>query len=63
VSTEPGAAHIIVAGVISLVLGGAGYSGITIYGLTLAFWEGPAVFSKAIEAMTNRKKENSKRKK
>ena len=48
--------RIIVAGIISLVLGGAGYPGVTIYGLTLAFWQGPEIFSKAIEAMTKRKK-------
>jgi nucleoside 2-deoxyribosyltransferase len=47
--------RIIVAGIISLVLGGAGYPGATIYGLTLAFWQGPEIFSKAIEAMTKRK--------
>jgi len=48
--------RIIVAGIISLVLGGAGYPGATIYGLTLAFWQGPEIFSEAIEAMTKRKK-------
>ena len=51
--------RIIVAGIISLVLGGAGYSGITIYGLTLAFWQGPEIFSKAIDAMIDRKKVNA----
>jgi nucleoside 2-deoxyribosyltransferase len=48
--------RIVVAGIISLVLGGAGYPGATIYGLTLAFWQGPEVFSKTIEAITKRKK-------
>jgi hypothetical protein len=48
--------RIIVAGIISLVLGGAGYSALTIYGLTLAFWQGPEIFSKAIDAMTKQKK-------
>jgi len=48
--------RIIVAGIISLVLGGAGYPGLTIYGLTLAFWQGPEIFSKAIDAMTKGKK-------
>jgi len=48
--------RIIVAGIVALVLGGAGYPGATIYGLTLAFWQGPEIFSKAIEAMTKRKK-------
>jgi hypothetical protein len=48
--------RIIVAGVISFVLGGAGYSAFTIYGITLAFWQGPEVFTKAIEAITKRKK-------
>lgn len=48
--------RIIVAGIISLVLGGAGYPGATIYGLTLAFWQGPEIFSKAIEAFAKRKK-------
>ena len=48
--------RIIVAGIVSLVLGGAGYSGLTIYGLTLAFWQGPEMFAKAIDAMTKRKK-------
>ncbi|WP_439402871.1 hypothetical protein ACNJYA_11050 [Bradyrhizobium sp. DASA03068] len=33
--------RIIIAGIISLVLGGAGYPGATIYGLTLAFGKGP----------------------
>jgi len=48
--------RIIVAGIISLVLDGAGYPGATICGLTLAFWQGPEIFSEAIEAMTKRKK-------
>jgi len=48
--------RIIVAGIISLVLGGAGYPGATIYALTLAFWQGPEIFSKAIDAFTKRKK-------
>jgi hypothetical protein len=48
--------QIIVAGVISFVLGGAGYSAFAIYGITLAFWQGPEVFTKAIEAITKRKK-------
>jgi nucleoside 2-deoxyribosyltransferase len=48
--------RIIVAGIVSLVLGGAGYSGLTIYGLTLAFWQGPEMFAKAIDAMAKRKK-------
>jgi hypothetical protein len=48
--------RIIVAGIISLVLGGAGYPGATIYALTLAFWQGPEMFSKAIDAFTKRKK-------
>jgi len=48
--------RIIVAGIISLVLGGAGYPGATIYGLTLAFWQGPEIFSKAIETFAKRKK-------
>lgn len=46
--------RIIVAGIISLVLGGAGYPALTIYGLTLAFWQGPEIFSKAIEAVAKR---------
>jgi hypothetical protein len=46
--------RIIVAGIISLVLGGAGYSALTIYGLTLAFWQGPEMFSKAIDALARR---------
>jgi nucleoside 2-deoxyribosyltransferase len=48
--------RIIVAGIISLVVGGAGYSAVTIYALTLAFWQGPEIFSKAVDAMTKRKK-------
>jgi hypothetical protein len=48
--------RIIVAGIISLVLGGAGYPGATIYALTLSFWQGPEIFSRAVEAMTQRKK-------
>jgi hypothetical protein len=48
--------RIIVAGVISFVLAGAGYSAFSIYGITLAFWQGPEVFTKAIEAITKRKK-------
>jgi hypothetical protein len=48
--------RIIVAGIISLVLGGAGFPAVTVYGLTLAFWQGPEIFSKAIDAMTKRKK-------
>lgn len=48
--------RIIVAGIISFVLGGAGYSAFTIYGITLAFWQGPEVFTKAIEAIAKRKK-------
>jgi hypothetical protein len=48
--------RIIVAGIISLVLGGAGYSAFTIYGITLAFWQGPEVFTKAIKAITKRDK-------
>jgi RNA polymerase-interacting CarD/CdnL/TRCF family regulator len=48
--------RIIVAGIISLVIGGAGYPAFTVYGLTLAFWQGPEIFSKAIEAMAKRKK-------
>jgi nucleoside 2-deoxyribosyltransferase len=48
--------RIIVAGIISLVLGGAGYSALTIYGLTLAFWQGPEMFSKAIDALTRQPK-------
>jgi hypothetical protein len=49
--------RIIVAGIISFVLGGAGYSAFTIYGVTLAFWQGPEVFTKAIEAIAKRKKQ------
>ncbi|MFK4488875.1 hypothetical protein [Bradyrhizobium sp. USDA 336] len=48
--------RIIVAGIISLVLGGAGYSALTIYGLTLAFWQGPEMFSKAIDVLTRQPK-------
>ncbi|WP_342724629.1 hypothetical protein AAFG07_37445 [Bradyrhizobium sp. B097] len=48
--------RIVIAGVISLVLGGAGYSAFTIYGLTLAFWQGPEMFSKAIDALAKRKR-------
>ncbi|MGY3690531.1 hypothetical protein ACVIGA_000611 [Bradyrhizobium sp. USDA 3240] len=47
-------ARIIVTGIISFVLGAAGYPVMTIYGLTLAFWQGPEIFSKAIEAMAKR---------
>lgn len=54
-STVKGA-RIIVAGIISLVLGGAGYPGATIYGLTLAFWQGPEIFAKAIEHLGKRRK-------
>jgi nucleoside 2-deoxyribosyltransferase len=53
--------RIIVAGIISLVLGGAGYSALTIYGLTLAFWQGPEMFSKAIDTLVERKKGRQKR--
>ena len=48
--------RIIVAGIISFVLGGAGYSASTIYGITLAFWQGPEIFTKAIEVIAKRKK-------
>ncbi|MEY9161630.1 hypothetical protein [Bradyrhizobium japonicum] len=49
-------ARIVIAGVIAYVLGGAGFSAIAIYGLTLAFWQGPEAFAKAIDALTKRKK-------
>jgi hypothetical protein len=48
--------RIIVAGIISLVIGGAGYSALTVYGLTLAFWQGPEIFAKAIDALVKNKK-------
>jgi hypothetical protein len=48
--------RVIVAGIISLVIGGAGYPALTVYGLTLAFWQGPEIFAKAIDALTKNKK-------
>jgi hypothetical protein len=48
--------RIIIAGIISLVLGGAGFPAVTLYGLTLAFWQGPEMFAKAIDVLTKRKK-------
>jgi hypothetical protein len=48
--------RVIVAGIISLVIGGAGYPALTVYGLTLAFWQGPEIFAKAIDALVKNKK-------
>jgi len=36
--------------------GGAGYPALTVYGLTLAFFQGPEIFSKAIDTLTKQKK-------
>jgi hypothetical protein len=48
--------RVIVAGIVSLVVGGAGYPALTVYGLTLAFFQGPEIFAKAIDALTKHKK-------
>ena len=47
--------RIIVTGIISMVVGGAGFSAVTVYTLTLAFWQGPEIFAKAIEALKGKK--------
>lgn len=48
--------RVVIAGIIAVVLGGTGLSALPIYGLTLAFWQGPEMFAKAIDALTKRKK-------
>jgi len=49
-------ARMLISGVISVVLGGAGFSAITAFGISLAFWEGKEAFLKAIEFLSKRKK-------
>lgn len=48
--------RIVIAGIISVVVGGSGLSALTVYGLTLAFWQGPEIFAKAIDAFAKRRK-------
>jgi hypothetical protein len=48
--------RMLISGLISVVLGGAGYSAIAAFGMSLAFWEGKDAFLKAIELMNKRKK-------
>jgi hypothetical protein len=48
--------RVVIAGIIAVVLGGTGLSALTIYTITLAFWQGPETFTKAIDALTKRKK-------
>jgi hypothetical protein len=40
---------------ISVVLGGAEYSAVTVIAISLAFWEGKEAFLKAIELLTKKK--------
>ncbi|MCA1530416.1 hypothetical protein [Bradyrhizobium yuanmingense] len=49
-------ARMLISGVIAVVLGGAGFSAITAYGMSLAFWEGKDAFLKALELLSKRKK-------
>ena len=46
----------LISGLISVVIGGAGYSAIAAFGMSLAFWEGKEAFLKAIEIFSKRKK-------
>jgi hypothetical protein len=48
--------RMLISGLISVVIGGAGYSGIAAFGMSLAFWEGKEAFLKAIEIFGKRKK-------
>jgi hypothetical protein len=48
--------RMLISGLISVVIGGAGYSAIAAFGMSLAFWEGKEAFLKAIEIFNKRKK-------
>jgi hypothetical protein len=48
--------RMLISGLISVVIGGAGYSAIAAFGMSLAFWEGKEAFLKAIELFNKRKK-------
>jgi hypothetical protein len=48
--------RMLISGLISVVLAGAGVSAVTAFGLCLAFWEGKEVFLKAIESYKARRK-------
>ena len=48
-------ARMLISGIIAVVLGGAGFSAISAFGMSLAFWEGKEAFLKALAALTERK--------
>ena len=47
--------RMLISGLISVVLGGAGFSAVTAFGMSLAFWEGKEAFLKAIELVAKKK--------
>jgi hypothetical protein len=47
--------RMLISGLISVVLGGAGYSAVAVFAISLAFWEGKEAFLKAVELMAKRK--------
>lgn len=44
-------ARMLISGLVSVVLAGAGFSAVAVFGLSLAFWEGKEASLKAIEAL------------
>lgn len=49
-------ARMLISGAIAIVLGGAGFSAVTAFGMSLAFWEGKDAFLKALSVLSKRKK-------
>jgi hypothetical protein len=47
--------RMLISGLISVVLGGAGYSAVTVFAISLAFWEGKEAFLKAVELLAKKK--------
>ena len=51
----------LISGIIAIVVGGAGYSGIAAFALSLAFWEGKEPFLRALETVFKRPQKSIKR--
>jgi hypothetical protein len=53
--------RMLISGIIGIVVGGAGFSGLAAFGLSLAFWEGKEPFLKALETVFRRPQKPVKR--
>ncbi len=47
--------RMLISGIVSLVVGGAGFNAVAAYGMSLAFWEGKETFLKATEMLFKKK--------